>query len=51
MIEDVFYQYLEERWAKEIQKAQEKEAQRQQKENVLETVYRISHGVNDNVFQ
>ena len=45
---DVFFQYLEDRWTKEVQKAQEiKEVLRQKKESALDTAYRLGHGVAD----
>ena len=45
---DVFFQYLEDRWTKEVQKAQKiKEVLRQQKESALDTAYRLGHGVAD----
>lgn len=45
---DVFFQHLEDRWTKEVQKAQKiKEVLRQKKESVLDTAYRVGHGVAD----
>ena len=51
---DVFFQYLEDRWAQykalreEVQKAQKiKEVLRQKKESALDTAYRVGHGVAD----
>ena len=45
---DVFSQYLEDRWTKEVQKAQKiKEVLRQKKESALDTAYRLGHGVAD----
>ena len=45
---DVFFQYLEDKWAQEVQKAQGiKEVLRQKKESALDTAYRVGHGVAD----
>ena len=45
---DVFFQYLEDKWAQEVQKAQKiKEVLRQKKESALDTAYRVGHGVAD----
>ena len=45
---DVFFQYLADRWTKEVQKAQKiKEVLRQKKESALDTAYRVGHGVAD----
>lgn len=45
---DVFHQYLEDRWAQEVQKAQKiEEVLRQKKESALDTAYRVGHGVAD----
>ena len=39
---------LEDRWTKEVQKAQKiKEVLRQKKESALDTAYRVGHGVAD----
>tara|TARA_Y100000593_G_scaffold4855_1_gene9571 strand:+ start:3947 stop:4114 length:168 start_codon:yes stop_codon:yes gene_type:complete len=44
----IFFQYLEDKWTKEVQKAQKiKEVLRQKKESALDTAYRVGHGVAD----